>query len=85
MKYPSWVFGKFCDPQSPIVVSKWIPHLVEDLETAPTFDKKNEAIVALGLLPHEEIIGKLIPYVEGRVQGNNLKNVYMLPNFTKFL
>ena len=70
LKYPTWVMGKFCDPQSAIVVTKWIPHLVEDLKNAPTFDKKNEAIVALGLLPHEEIIGKLIPYVEGRVQGN---------------
>jgi len=80
MKYPSWVFGKFCEPQSPIVVSKWIPHLVEDLETAPTFDKKNEAIVALGLLPHEEIIGKLIPYVEGRVQG-----VQEVPRLTRLL
>ena len=71
-KYPAWVFGKFCGPQSPIVVTKWIPHLVEDLKNAPTFDKKNEAIVALGLLPHEEIIGTLIPYVEGRVQGDYL-------------
>lgn len=79
-KYPAWVFGKFCGPQSPIVVTKWIPHLVEDLKNAATFDKKNEAIVALGLLPHEEIIGTLIPYVEGRVQG-----VTEVPRLTRLL
>ena len=69
IKYPTWVFGKFCTPNSPILLKKWIPHLVKELESTQHIRIKNEIIVALGMLPHEEIIGKLIPYVEGQVQG----------------
>merc|ERR1712018_1005415 len=39
-----------------------------------------EIIVALGMLPHEQIIGKLIPIVEGRVQ-----HMAQVPRMTRLL
>lgn len=50
IEYPSWVMGKLCTPESPILVNKWIPHLLAQLEAAQTWDVKNEVIVALGKL-----------------------------------
>jgi len=64
--YPSWVMGKFCTPDSAIVIKKWAPYLMQELAQTQSLERKNEIIVALGMLPRQEIVGKLIPFVEGQ-------------------
>merc|ERR1711899_261495 len=65
--FPSWVMGKLCTPESPILLKKWVPYLLAQLESAQTWEIKNEIIVALGMLPRQEILGKLLPFLEGRI------------------
>lgn len=65
--YPTWVFGKFCSPESRFVREKFLPYLMNQLESSQSWSKRNEMIVALGMLPHEQVIGKLIPFLEGRI------------------
>ncbi len=64
--YPTWTWGKFCQPDSPILMQKWVPFLFRELKQSQSWSQKNEILVALGMLPQKEIIGKLIPYIEGR-------------------
>jgi hypothetical protein len=78
--YPTDIFGKFCSPDSPIVMQKWTPYLIQELESASSWSKQNEIIVALGMLTHQEIISKLIPFVEGRVQSGET-----VPQMTRLL
>ena len=80
IKYPVWVMGEMCHPNSRVLQEKWIPHLLKELETSQHMYRKNEIIVALGMLPHEQIIGKLIPIVEGRVQ-----HMTQVPRMTRLL
>ena len=42
--FPGWVVGNLCTPESPILVNKWVPHLLRQLESAQTWDVKNELI-----------------------------------------
>ncbi|CAB4065638.1 E2F4_5 [Lepeophtheirus salmonis] len=63
--YPTAVFGQFCDAQSEIVTEKWIPYLTKAVQTAPTADRRNAIIMALGALKHKDIIPALLPLVEG--------------------
>lgn len=78
--YPTWVFGEFCNPDSPIVTEKWIPYLFKELETAQHWNRKNEVIVALGMLPKQQIIGKLVPYLEAAQQQQQ-----EVPSMTRLL
>nr|ADD73552.1 vitellogenin 2 [Paracyclopina nana] len=68
LSYPTWVFGKFCSPESRFVREKFLPYLTQELESSQSWAKRNEIIVALGMLPHEQVIGKLVPFLEGRIQ-----------------
>jgi len=86
--YPVNVFGEFCNPESEIITEKWIPYLLRELKNSQTsYSKRNEIIVALGLMSHKSIIGELVPYVEGSVEGstkmNRLMALYSLANIAR--
>ena len=63
--YPTSVFGEFCNPQSEIVVEKFIPFLTHELKTATHSDRRNLIIYALGSLSHKDVVPTLLPIVEG--------------------
>jgi len=65
ISYPVEIFGEFCDPQSEIVIGKWIPYLAKKLKTAETPEKLHLYVVALGLLGHKDVIPILLPTIEG--------------------
>ena len=67
--YPTWVLGEFCTPESPIITEKVLPYLVSQMEQTQSWERKNEIIVTLGMLPRQEVVAKMIPLVEGRLQG----------------
>ena len=68
LHYPTWVMGSFCNADSEILNKKWLPYLASQLESSQSWTRKNEIIVALGLLPLQQNIGKLVPYLEGKSQ-----------------
>ena len=72
MNYPIWVLGRFCSPESQIIKEKFLPYMLRHLEQAQEWQKKNEIIVTLGMLPTQEVVAKMIPIVEGRVQGQEV-------------
>ena len=72
MAYPTWVLGEFCTPESPIITEKFLPYLLRQMEQTQSWEKKNEIIVTLGMLPRQEVVAKMIPLVEGRVQGQEV-------------
>ena len=67
--YPTWVLGEFCTPESPIITEKFLPYLLRQMEQTQSWEKKNEIIVTLSMMPRQEVVAKMIPLVEGRVQG----------------
>lgn len=72
--YPTFVFGKFCGPDSPIVTEKWLPFLQDILretrtETTRT-ELKNLVIVALGHMSHKNVIPMILPFVEETGSGS---------------
>jgi hypothetical protein len=75
--YPTNVFGEFCNPDSEIIVSKWIPYLVHDLKYTKSFQRRNEIIVSLGLMQHKSIIGELVPFIEGSFEETTKLNRYL--------
>ena len=75
--YPVNVFGEFCNAESEIIVSKWIPYLVHDLKYTKSYSKRNEVIVSLGLLQHKSVIGELIPLVEGSFEDTTKLNRFL--------
>lgn len=74
--FPSWVMGEFCNPESSILKEKWIPYLLKDLEQSQDWQRKNDIIVALGMLPSQELVGKLVPLLE---------NQQSVPKMSRFL
>ena len=76
-QYPVNVFGEFCNPDSEIIVSKWIPYLVHDLKYTKSYQKRNEIIVSLGLMQHKSVIGELIPFVEASIEDSTPLNRYL--------
>jgi len=75
--YPINVFGEFCNPESEIVVSKWIPYLAKELKTTESYERRNEVIVSLGIMQHKSIIGELIPFIEGTFKETTKLNRYL--------
>ena len=76
--YPVSVFGEFCNPTSEIVTEKWIPYLIRELKDSRTSQsRRNDIIVALGLMSHKSIITELVPYIEGSVEGSTKSNRIM--------
>ena len=61
MAYPTWVLGEFCTPESPIITEKFLPYLLRQMEQTQSWEKKNEIIVTLGMLPRQEVVAKMIP------------------------
>lgn len=74
--FPTWVMGEFCNPESPILKEKWIPYLLKDLQESQEWQRKNDIIVALGMLPSQELVGKLVPLLE---------NQQSVPKMSRFL
>jgi hypothetical protein len=64
--YPTYVFGRFCHPESYVVSDKWIPYLSRKLSesSSSTPEKKNVYIMALGLLGHKSVLPALYPVIE---------------------
>ena len=75
--YPVNVFGEFCNPESEIVITKWIPYLVHDLKYVQSPEKRNEILISLGLMQHKSVIGELLPFVEGSVEGTTKLNRFL--------
>jgi hypothetical protein len=75
--YPINVFGEFCNPESEIVMSKWIPYLAHDLKYSKSIEQRNEIIVSLGMMQHKSVIGELIPFVEGSVEETSKLNRFL--------
>jgi len=70
--FPTFVYGEFCTPESPIVQDMLIPYLARSLHqtsvgTPEEENIKNIHIVALGLLSHKNIITELTPIIESPV------------------
>jgi len=76
-RYPVNVFGEFCHANSEIVLNKWIPYLIHDLKYSKSADRRNEIIVSLGIMQHKSVLGELIPFVEGSVEGATPLNRYL--------
>lgn len=76
-RYPVNVFGEFCNPDSEIVSSKWIPYLIRDLQNTHSLEQRNEMIVSLGLMKHKSIIGELLPFVQGSFPNTTELNRYL--------
>eukprot|EP00094_Tigriopus_californicus_P013707 TCALIF_13264-PA protein Name:"Similar to Vg Vitellogenin (Apis mellifera)" AED:0.01 eAED:0.01 QI:81/1/0.6/1/1/0.8/5/0/1798 len=70
--YPTFVFGEFCQPDSDIVVNKWIPFLQRELCESSSSEMKNVIITSLGLLSHRNVISILVPVIEQTTKGSNL-------------
>merc|ERR1712142_974789 len=88
--YPSFVYGEFCTPESPIVQDTLIPYLARSLHKtngSPEEENiKNIHIIALGLLRHKNVITELTPIIESPVglpevsTGSSLLATYSLIN-----
>jgi len=75
--YPTHVFGEFCNPESDIVVSKWLPYLVHDLKYTKSTQQRNEIIVSLGLLKHKSVVGELASVIEGSLESTTSLNRFL--------
>jgi hypothetical protein len=84
--YPTFVFGEFCEPDSEIIVMKWIPFLQRELQEAQSLEKKNVVLVALGLLSHKNVIPVVTPIIENnyRSVGQQVNDV-QASRLTRFL
>jgi len=76
--YPTWVVGTMCTPESKILKEKWVPFLLKELEQSQDWMRKNDIIVALGLLPSQDLVGRLVPILEGRVQNTEVPRMTRL-------
>jgi len=70
--FPTFVYGEFCTPESPIVQEMLIPYLARSLHqtavgTPEEENIKNVHIIALGLLRHKNVITELTPVIESPV------------------
>jgi len=75
--YPVNVFGEFCNPNSEIIVGKWLPYLVHDLKYTKSMQQRNEIIVSLGLLKHKSVVGELTSVIEGSLEGTTSLNRFL--------
>merc|ERR1711872_813252 len=65
-RFPVFVYGEFCNTQTSVLVSKYIPYLVDQLHSARSEIEKVSVIMSLGTLGHESVIPILLPYIEGK-------------------
>ena len=66
-RFPTFVFGEFCNNQAPEISTKYIPYFVNQLQSSSRVNEKITALLALGTLGHESVIPILLPYIEGKV------------------
>ncbi len=57
--------GKLCDKNDPVVINKFLPILVKEIESSQSSVDKIVALTALGSFGFEEIIPILLPYIRG--------------------
>merc|ERR1712168_280852 len=66
IRFPVFVYGEFCSSHTSAIVTKYIPYLVSQLQSARSEVEKTAIIMALGTLGHESVIPLLLPYIEGK-------------------
>ena len=63
--YPEHVFGKMCSSNNPKISEEYIPHFVQELQTAQTETEKQMALYVLGSTGHESVMPLIISYLQG--------------------
>ena len=69
-RFPIFVYGEFCNSQTSELTSKYIPYLVNQLQSSRNDEARVAAILSIGALGHESVISILLPYIEGRTSGS---------------
>jgi len=65
-RFPVFVYGEFCSAHTSTLVTKYIPYMVSELQSARSEIERISVIMALGALGHESVIPILLPYIEGK-------------------
>merc|ERR1712001_289997 len=65
-RFPVFVYGEFCSAHTSTLVTKYIPYMVSELQSARSEVEKISVIMSLGALGHESVIPILLPYIEGK-------------------
>ena len=68
LRFPEFVYGEFCNSQTSELTTKYIPYLVNQLQSATSSTERQSIMVTLGALGHESIVSILLPYIEGRAE-----------------
>jgi len=69
VRFPVFVYGEFCTSETSELVTKYIPYLANQLQSAQSEDEKISAILALGSIGHKSVVSVLLPYIEGKARS----------------
>ena len=66
-RFPEGLYGDFCQPNDPFVISKLVPLLSKEINGAGSTEDKIAALTALGELGHEAALSIVLPIIKSKV------------------
>jgi len=70
-RYPVFVFGEFCNSETSELTNKYIPYMVDLLQSASGPEERESILLSVGAIGHESVIPILLPYIEGKSSGSS--------------
>lgn len=64
-RYPTALFGDFCDSKDSVITKEFLPLVAEELEKSQDVFDRIVALAALGSLGTEEVVPVLLPIIRG--------------------
>merc|ERR1711970_403030 len=68
-RFPVFVYGEFCSAHTSTLVTKYIPYMVSELQSARSEVERISVIMSLGALGHESVIPILLPIYSALVHN----------------
>lgn len=66
-RFPSGLYGEFCQPNDPFITSRLVPLLYKEINGAGSIEDKMAALTALGEIGHESILSVVLPIIKAKV------------------
>lgn len=71
-RFPSGLYGDFCQPNDPFITSKLVPLLNKEILGTGSIEDKMVALTALGELGHESILSIVLPIIKTKVHNHSV-------------
>ncbi|KAI9559672.1 hypothetical protein GHT06_013677 [Daphnia sinensis] len=65
-RFPSGLYGEFCQPNDPFITSRLVPLLYKEINGAGSIEDKMAALTALGEIGHESILSVVLPIIKAK-------------------